>query len=114
MSRLCRVAFERDQVLTVAERVNARLAQPVWNLEALNDAEVETAAEVAVFALELAGKGRKARQSGRFGRLIVSFALAACVAPAAVACDKPDATPEETQTAINALPQLSGAQASIT
>ena len=112
--RLCGVAFERDQVLTVAERVNARLARSVWDLDALNDTDVEAAAEVAVFALELAGKGRKARQSGRFGRLIVSFALAACVALAAVACDKPDATPEETQTAINALPQLSGAQASIT
>lgn len=108
------MSFERDQVLTVAERVNARLAQSTWNVAALEDQDVETAAQVAVFALELAGKGRQARKTGRFGRLIVSFALAACLALGAVACDKPDASPEETQTAIDMLPQYSGTQASIT
>ena len=112
---LCRVAFERDEVLSVAERVNARLAQQAWDVTAAAaDPDVETAAQVAVFALELAGKGRQARRTGRFGRLLVSFALAACVALAAVGCDKPDASPEETQTAINSLPQLGGAQASVT
>jgi hypothetical protein len=106
------VASERDQVLRVAERVSARLT---WDLSAIGeDPEVETAAQVAVFALESAGKGRQARRMGRFGRVLVSFALAACVALAAVGCDKPNAAPEETQTAIDTLPQFSGAQASIT
>jgi hypothetical protein len=113
------VSFERDDVLSIAERVNARLAQTAWDTRALETADasdLETAAQVAVFALDLAGKRRQARRSGRFGRLIVSFALAACVALSAVAaaCDKPDATPEETQTAIDTLPQSSGSQASIT
>jgi hypothetical protein len=109
------VALERDSVLSVAERVNARLAHGTWQLDVLApDAEVDTAAEVAVFALGLAGKGRQARRAGRFGRLIVSFALAACVALSAVGCDKPNAAPEETQTAISALPQVGGAQASVT
>jgi hypothetical protein len=42
--------------------------------------------------------------------------LAACVALASVAaaCDKPDASPEATQTAINALPSVSAAAAAIT
>jgi hypothetical protein len=113
------VSFERDDVLTIAQRVNARLANGAWDtsaLESTEDLDVETAADVAVFALELAGKRRQARRGGRFGRLIVSFALAACVALSAIAaaCDKPDATPEETQTAIDMLPQYSGSQASIT
>jgi hypothetical protein len=111
-----RVSFERDDVLVIAERVNARLADG-WNTAAVDEvADVETAAQVAVFALELAGKRQQARRGGRFGRLIVRFALAACLALSAVAaaCDKPDATPEQTQTAIDQLPQVSGSQASIT
>jgi hypothetical protein len=116
------VAFEGNDVLVIAERVNARLATPSgpWNTAALDasaaDAEIDTAAEVAVFALELAGKRRQARRGGRFGRLIVTFSLAACVALSsfAAACDKPDATAEETQTAINTLPSYSGSTASIT
>lgn len=108
------VAFERNQLLTVAERVNARLAHSGWDVTALDNVDVETAAEVAVFAIQLAGKGRQARKAGRFGRLIVSFALAACVALSAVACDQPSAAPEATQTAIDQLPQVGGAQASIT
>jgi hypothetical protein len=114
------VAFEGSDVLDIAERVNARLARGPWNTAALepkpSEAELETAAEVAVFALELAGKRGQARRGGRFGRLIVTFALAACVALSsfAAACDKPDATAEETQTAINSLPSTSGSTASIT
>jgi hypothetical protein len=113
------VALEGSDVLEIAERVNARLARGPWNTVALEtsaDADLETAAEVAVFALELAGKRREARRGGRFGRLIVSFALAACVALSsfAAACDKPDASPEETQTAINSLPSYSGSTATIT
>src|SRR5437868_13012631 len=84
----------------VAERVTARLGRNAWDMGALEDAdaEVSAAAEVAVFALELAGKRRQARRGGRFGRLIVRFALAACVALATVAaaCAKPDANPEAT------------------
>ena len=106
-------------VLTVAERVNARLGQSAWDTAKLQDevdADIDTAAEVAVFALELAGKRRQARRGGRFGRIVVSFALAACVALASVAaaCEKPNAGPEETQTAINALPSASGATVAIT
>jgi len=84
-------------VIAVAERVDARLATSTWDLEALTEHEpnVSAAAEVAVFALNLAGKRRQARRAGRFGRLVVNFALAACVALASVAaaCDKPDASP---------------------
>ena len=106
-------------VLTVAERVSDRLGRSVWDTTSVPDeadAVVDTAAGVAVFALELAGKRRQARRGGRFGRLVVSFALAACVALASVAaaCDRPNASPEETQTAINALPAASGATAAIT
>ncbi|HEY2594968.1 MAG TPA: hypothetical protein VGK33_13815, partial [Chloroflexota bacterium] len=116
------MAFEGTDVLAIAERVNSRLARGPWNTAALeavdagSDAELETAAEVAVFALELAGKRRQARRGGRFGKLIVSFALAACVALStfAAACDKPDATASETQTAISALSPTSGTAASIT
>ena len=112
------MALEGD-VLSVAERVTARLGRSVWDTASLQDeadAEVDTATEVAVFALELAGKRRQARRGGRFGRLVVRFALAACVALASVAaaCEKPNASPEETQTALNALPSASGATAAIT
>src|SRR5207302_7636081 len=105
-------------LVAVAERVTARLGSNAWDMAALEDAdaEVAAAAEVAVFALELGGKRRQARRGGRFGGLIVRFAFAACVALAtmAAACEKPDASPEATQTAINALPSVSGSSASIT
>jgi hypothetical protein len=104
-------------VLTVAERVSDRLGQSPWDTTSVSDEIVaDTAAGVAVFALALAGKRRQARRGGRFGRLVVSFAMAACVALASVAaaCDKPNASPEETQTAINALPSVSGTTAAIT
>src|SRR6185437_1855805 len=111
------VAFERDDVLTIAQRVNARLGQSVWDTSALPVAsDMDAAAEVALFALELSGKRRQARRGGRFGRLVVSFALAACVALSAIAagCDKPDATAQETQTAIDTLSSASGSQVSLT
>ena len=122
------MAFEGSDVLAIAERVNSRLACGPWDTSALKNeqhstadgehetGELETAAEVAVFALELAGKRRQARRGGRFGKLIVTFALAACVALSsfAVACDKPDATAEETQTAIDSLASTSGSAAAIT
>src|SRR5438477_12972521 len=106
----------RVDVFSVAERVDARLARTIWDTTAIENSEVEAAAEVASFALQLAGKRCQARRGGRFNRLIVSFALAACMALASVAaaCDKPDASPEATQTAIDALPSVSGASASIT
>src|SRR5579872_766371 len=87
------------EVGAVAERVQARLGATLWDTSALesgvSNADVDAAAEVAVFALDLAGKRRQARRGGRFGRLIVGFALAACVAMASVtaACDKPNAAP---------------------
>jgi hypothetical protein len=107
------------EVLVVAERVTTRLHRSVWDTTALQagaDPQIDTAAEVAVFALELAGKRRQARRGGRFARVVVSFALAACVALSSVAaaCDKPNASPEATQTAINALPSASGATVAIT
>src|SRR5579871_1595993 len=107
------------EVGAVAERVEARLGATAWDTSALEsepgNGDLDAAAEVAVFALELAGKRRQARRGGRFGRLIVGFALAACVAMASVtaACDKPNAAPEETQTAINSLPSVSGSTAAI-
>lgn len=107
------VGLEND-IAAVAERVDARLTSTVWDLAALEDAEPEVcaAAEVAVFALQLAGKRRQARRGGRFGRLIASFALAACMA--LTACDKPNASPEATQVAISELPSAAGSSAAIT
>ena len=103
--------------IAVAERIDARLNRSVWDVTALeSESETEVAAEVAAFALQLSGKRRQARRGGRFGRLIVRFALAACVALASVAaaCAKPDATAEETQLAINQLPSVSGSSVAIT
>jgi hypothetical protein len=106
------------EVDAVAERVDARLATSAWNLAALEqtDSSISAAAEVAIFALKLAGKRRQARRDGRFGRLIVGFALAACVALTSftAACDPPNASPEATQVAISELPTLSGGGAAIT
>jgi len=106
------------EVDAVAERVDARLATSSWDVAPLEqtDASVSAAAEVAVFALKLAGKRRQARRGGRFGRLIVGFALAACVALTSfmAACDAPSAAPEATRAAINALPTVSGSSAAIT
>ena len=63
------------------------LRRSVWDLSALDgeSADVAQAAEVALFALKLAGQGRNARRGGRFSRLVVSFALAACLALATIA-----------------------------
>src|SRR6266851_1459693 len=106
------------EVAAVAERVDARLATSPWDTAALGQtaAEIDAAAEVAVFALKLAGKRRQAHRGGRFGRLITGFALAACVALSsfAAACDAPSAAPEATQTAINELPTVGGASGAIT
>ena len=97
-----------DEVHAVAERVDARLATSVWDLAPADQIEpdVSAAAEVAVFALKLAGKRRQARLGGRFSRVVVRFALAACVAMASVAtaCDPPSASPEATAQAISQLP----------
>jgi hypothetical protein len=106
------------EVDAVAERVDARLATSAWDLAAVKETQssILAATEVAVFALELAGKRRQARRGGRFGRLIAGFALAACVALTsfAAACEKPSALPEETQAALSQLPTVSGATGSIT
>src|SRR6266852_4660879 len=106
------------EVAAVAERVDARLATSPWDTAALGQtaAEIDAAAEVAVFALKLAGKRRQAHRGGRFGRLITGFALASCVALSsfAAACDQPSASPEATQAAISQLPTVSGASGAIT
>jgi len=106
-----------DEVHAVAERVDARLATTVWDLRPAEEgaAEVSAAAEVAVFALKLAGKRRQARLGGRFSRLVVRFALAACVALATVAsaCDAPSASPEATAAAISQLATANPATAMI-
>lgn len=101
------------EIDAIADRVDARLATSPWDLAALEqpDSSISAAAEVAVFALRLAGKRRQARRGGRFGRLIVGFALAACLALAA--CDPPSASPEATQVAISQLPTVNGAIGSI-
>jgi hypothetical protein len=105
-------------VNAVAERVDARLAVGEWDLSGVDrgPGDVSAAAEVAVFALKLAGKRRQARSGGRFGRLVVRFALAACLALATVAaaCDKPDANPEATAVAISQLPPDTATSATIT
>src|ERR1700730_16719119 len=97
-----------DEVHAVAERVDARLATTIWDLTPAErvDGEVSAAAEVAVFALRLAGKRRQARLGGRLSRLVVRFALAACVAMASVAtaCEQPSASPAATAQAISQLP----------
>lgn len=106
------------EVDAIAERVDARLATTSWDLSAREapNSPVSAAAEVAVFALNLAGKRREARRGGRAGRLIVGFALAACVTLAsfATACNQPSAAPEATQVAISQLPTVAGSTGSIT
>src|SRR3981189_2085507 len=100
------------EVDAVAERVDARLATSAWDTAKLarSPAQIDAAAEVAFFALNLAGKRRQARRGGRFGRLITGFALAACVALSsfAAACDAPSAAPEATQAAISQPPSGNG------
>ena len=108
-----------SDVFAVAERVDERLAASTWDLSALDqqvEPDVEAAAEVAVFALKLAGKRRQARRSGRFGRIVVRFALAACLVLTsfAAACDKPDASPEATAVAISELASVPASNAAIT
>jgi hypothetical protein len=101
------------EVHAVAERVGERLSSSTWDTRALaqSPGDVSAAAEVALFALNLAGKRRQARRGGRFGRIIASFALAACVALAA--CDKPNANPEATAVAISELGSDSAASVTI-
>ncbi len=95
-----------DEVHAVADRVDARLATTVWDLAPAEQVaeDVSAAAEVALFALKLAGKRRQARLGGRFSRLVVRFSLAACVALASVACAQPSAAPDATAQAISQLP----------
>jgi hypothetical protein len=94
------------EVETVASELEARLVATPWQPAQ----RVAPATEVAAFALALSGKRRQARRTGRLGKLIAHFALAACLALASVAaaCEKPDASPEATAVAIS---QLSGAPA---
>src|SRR5262249_52143625 len=114
-SWLTTVSFASD-VETVADRVDARLARTPWDLSALDDLDapqVSAATEVAMFALKLSGKRRQAKRAGRFSRLVMGFALAACVALATIACEKPDASPEATAQAIAALPEDNGTSVTI-
>jgi len=98
----------RSQAVRVADEVEARLAASAWDPPPPTSA----AGEVATFALRLSGTRRQARRRGGLRRLIVQFALAACVALAA-GCDKPDASPAATQTAISQLQRVGGSAASI-
>src|SRR5260370_19397715 len=105
------------EVAAVAERVDARLATSAWDTARLERTagDIDAAAEVAVFALKLAGKRRQAHRGGRFGRLITGFALAACVALTsfAAACDAPSAAPPTTPAAISPPPAVNGANRGI-
>ncbi|MBV9169326.1 MAG: hypothetical protein JOZ81_04500 [Chloroflexi bacterium] len=92
----------------VADRLERRLAESPWTADAPAQADVEAAAEIATFALRLSGKQRTAR---RLKRLIVRFALAACLALAA--CSKPDAGPEATAVAISQLPTANGTEVAL-
>jgi hypothetical protein len=96
----------------VAEELEARLAAGPWT----PSPTVTPATEVAAFALSLSGKRRQARRGGRLGRLIVHFALAACLALASVAaaCDRPNASDDDAAQAISVLPYASASEATIT
>jgi hypothetical protein len=96
----------------VSAELEARLAAGPWTPEP----RAAPATEVAAFALGLSGKRRQARRSGRLGRLIARFALAACLALASVsaACQKPDATGDDAIQAISAMPYVSASEATIT
>ncbi len=96
----------------VSAELEARLASGPWTREP----DVGPATEVAAFALSLSGKRRQARRGGRLGRLIARFALAACLALASVAaaCDKPDASDDDTAEAISVMPYATPAEATIT
>ena len=79
-----------SEVDAVADELESRLTADPWSPVP----NVAPATEVAAFALTLSGKRTQARRGGRVGRLIASFALAACLALASVAaaCDKPNAS----------------------
>ena len=96
----------------VSAELEARLAAGSWTPEPC----AAPATEVAAFALGLSGKRRQARRSGRLGRLIARFALAACLALASVsaACQKPDATGDDAIQAISSMPYVSASEATIT
>src|SRR5260221_1949245 len=101
------------EVAAVGERVDARLATSAWDTARLEQTagDIDAAAEVAVFALKLAGKRRQAHRGGRFGRLITGFALAACVALSSfsAACDAPSAAAQATQAASRPLASVNRA-----
>lgn len=86
-------------VQVVATEVADRLSSDRWQGSALAGGQtsisptVPAATEIAVFALNMSGKGPQARRGGRVGRLVRSFALAACIAltTGLAACDKPNA-----------------------
>src|SRR5258708_36058139 len=96
------------EVAAVAERVDARLATSAWDTARLEQTagDIEAAAEVAVFALKLAGKRRQAHRGGRFGRLITGFALAAGRAPGSFspALHAPGAAPPGPPAGLNPTP----------
>jgi hypothetical protein len=96
----------------VARELDARLHTTAWDPQPT----VAPATGVADFALALSGKRKQARKSGRWGKLIRHFALAACLALASVAaaCDRPNANATESAAAIAQLPASSGANATIT
>jgi hypothetical protein len=99
------------EVEAVASELEARLGATPWQPAQT----VAPATEVAAFALALSGKRRQARRTGRLGKLIVHFALAACLALASVAaaCEKPDANAQATAVAISQLPGTPATEASI-
>src|SRR6266576_4438553 len=95
----------------VARELDARLHTSAWDPQPT----VTPATGVADFALALSGKRRQARKSGRWGKLIRHFALAACLALASVtaACERPNANATDTAQAISQLPPSSAANATI-
>src|SRR5438034_9361112 len=109
---VCATFVVVPDVDVVSAELEARLAAGPWTREP----DVGPATEVAAFALSLSGKRRQARRGGRLGRLIARFALAACLALASVAaaCDKPDASNDDTAEAISVMPHARPAEATIT
>src|SRR5207237_7816386 len=100
----------------VSERARRRLDPQPWVVPEPSSDPADAAAEVAAFALGLSGKRRAARRGGRVSRLLLHFALAATLALASVAaaCEKPNASPEETATALQQLAPVNASEATIT
>lgn len=107
-------------VQVVESQVAARLSSAQWRVSALSETPPHTgpvpaATEIAVFALNVSGKGRQARRAGKFGRLVRSFALAACIAltTGLAACDTPSASNDTAAVSTANLPTDTASSATI-